>query len=150
MVVALALNLRYLPMGPDRPVRHFNTVSLVGDPACDPVGHPCGALTEALGVRLQLQPPVRPLRAFDAMLALSGPQGAAVDQVQLEFVMDGMEMGSNRYTMVRENEGHWRARVTLPICTTGRTDWWARVRVQSDQTLYRAQFPFQVATHASD
>lgn len=38
------------------------------------------------------------------------------------FQMQGMEMGMNRYRLVREG-GKWRARVMLPACIQGRRDW---------------------------
>lgn len=44
-------------------------------------------------------------------------------QVSAEFVMQGMEMGLNRYRLIAEKNGLWQARVTLPVCVSGRRDW---------------------------
>jgi hypothetical protein len=37
--------------------------------------------------------------------------------------MEGMDMGFNLYTLRADNQGVYRANVTLPICVTGRRDW---------------------------
>lgn len=44
-------------------------------------------------------------------------------EVSAEFVMQGMEMGLNRYRLIAEKDELWQARVTLPVCVSGRRDW---------------------------
>lgn len=44
-------------------------------------------------------------------------------QVYAEFVMQGMEMGLNRYRLKQAPNGEWGGRITLPVCVSGRRDW---------------------------
>ena len=68
-----------------------------------------------VGVRFSARP--APLEAF--VLSVRAP-GAA--RVSAEFQMVGMDMGFNRYDLRRAGEG-FAARITLPVCVSGRRDW---------------------------
>ncbi|CUA81565.1 MULTISPECIES: hypothetical protein [Gulbenkiania] len=56
-------------------------------------------------------------RPFEIVLTGAGGQAPSA-----EFSMQGMDMGFNRYRFVADGKV-WRARVTLPVCSTGRADW---------------------------
>ncbi len=57
------------------------------------------------------------LKTFD--LEVVAPVGA---EPYASFHMRGMEMGMNRYRMLRMGD-HWQANVMLPACVQGRRDW---------------------------
>ncbi|MCX7627975.1 MAG: hypothetical protein N2Z69_06125 [Methylophilaceae bacterium] len=63
------------------------------------------------------------MQPFD--LEVEAPEDAAV---HASFRMSGMDMGPNRYRLLREND-RWRARVLLPACVQGRRDWILRLEV---------------------
>lgn len=44
-------------------------------------------------------------------------------KVQASFTMEDMNMGFNLYTLRVDKDGLFRARVTLPVCVSGRRDW---------------------------
>jgi len=44
-------------------------------------------------------------------------------EVRASFSMEGMDMGFNLYTLRPDADGVFRARITLPVCVTGRRDW---------------------------
>lgn len=46
-----------------------------------------------------------------------------VDKAQASFAMVGMDMGFNLYSLRADGKGAYRARITLPMCVTGRMDW---------------------------
>lgn len=48
---------------------------------------------------------------------------ARADKVRASFTMEGMNMGFNLYTLRPDPAGVFRARVTLPVCVSGRRDW---------------------------
>ena len=58
------------------------------------------------------------LKPFD--LVVTAPTAQAVN---IELHMQGMEMGLNRYRLIRQANGEWRATITLPVCVSGRRDW---------------------------
>jgi hypothetical protein len=59
-----------------------------------------------------------PLKPF--ALSVAAP---AAQEVHVELHMQGMEMGLNRYRLIQQPNGEWRATVTLPACVAGRRDW---------------------------
>ena len=79
-----------------------------------------------------LTPPT-PLEAFD--LSLSAP-GAS--RISAEFQMNGMEMGFNRYDLRTSGNAVFTAKITLPVCVSGRHDWTMYLDV--DGTRYALPF----------
>lgn len=47
----------------------------------------------------------------------------AARKVIAEFAMVGMDMGLNRYGLQPAGDGSWQAKVTLPVCVAGGSDW---------------------------
>jgi hypothetical protein len=70
----------------------------------------------AVKVRFSVRP--TPLEAFQ--LSVDAP-GAT--RISAEFQMNGMEMGFNRYDLHPAGNGVFGAKVTLPVCVSGRRDW---------------------------
>jgi hypothetical protein len=110
------------------------------DPDCDPSQTLCSAGDDKRRLALRLQGPVTGLRPFRVELVAAGMK---VREVQLEFTMPDMDMGQNRYRLLPEGNG-WVGLVTLPICATGRSDWWVTVRVLGDEQQWEAGFPFEM------
>lgn len=79
-----------------------------------------------------LQSPA-PLQAFTMTLHAPGAR-----QVKAEFHMQGMEMGFNRYNFTTDKTGGFTARVTLPVCLSGRRDW--KLYLQIDAQSYEIPF----------
>lgn len=77
----------------------------------------------------------RPMQPFAT--AVEAPRAVAVGA---EFSMPGMDMLPNRYWLARTPDGHWGARVVLPVCVSGRTDWRLTLTVDGR----RASVPFTV------
>ena len=117
------------------------TVTLAAaDPECDPSLTLCTASLDNRRLALRLHGPVTGLRPFRVELVAAGMR---VREVQLEFTMPGMDMGQNRYRLLPEGNG-WVGLVTLPICATGRSDWWVTARVLGDEQQWEAGFPFEL------
>ena len=101
--------------------------------ACaDPV---IGCKFEHRGQTVQLRFSHSPMTLQPFTITLHAP-GAR--QVQAEFQMQGMEMGFNRYRFTADKTGIFTARVTLPVCVSGRRDW--RLDLQIDSQRYAIPF----------
>jgi hypothetical protein len=92
---------------------------------------PCADLAAGCGTRLHgrvvsvgLSGPVRPLQPFQVWVRAAGAR-----TVQARFTMQGMDMGFNVYTLRADGDGVFRARVTLPVCVSGRRDWIMAVEI---------------------
>ena len=59
--------------------------------------------------------------------------------------MVGMQMGLNRYRLLQGEEHAWYANVTLPVCSSGRSDWIAEFELTSGQQRFMFTAPFSLA-----
>ena len=110
-------------------------------PAAAAVTLPCADLAKGCGTRLNgravslgVSGPVQPLKPFQVWV-----QAAGARTVQASFTMQGMDMGFNLYTLRADKDGVFRARVTLPVCVSGRRDWIMAVQIEGGviQVLFR-------------
>lgn len=110
-VTLLVLGVRYLPGETAAPV-----LQAIG---CSDIVQGCAGA--GLTVRMDRVPQVmRPFR-----LTVTAP---AADTVDASFRMAGMEMGFNRYRLIKQagpaaEAAVWQAEVTLPVCVRNRRDW---------------------------
>lgn len=111
-------------------------------PTCSPVGGPCTVSDPPRMLALTLSGDVRPLRPFDLELRLPDAALPQAGPATVDFVMVGMDMGLNRYTLTRQADGSYRAKVILPVCSSGRSDWVAKVSAIVGQEMWTAEFPF--------
>lgn len=100
-------------------------------PCADPVAG-CAFSHQGRPARLVFSARPTPLEAFTVRIEAPGMQAA-----QAEFQMIGMDMGFNRYDF-RSAEGGFEARVTLPVCVSGRRDWVMQLTL--DGVPYRLEF----------
>jgi hypothetical protein len=77
----------------------------------------------------------RPLRPFDLEVAM------AAESIEASFQMQDMEMGFNRYRLLSE-AGKWHARIILPACIRGRSDWKLQLDVKTAAGDRRYQLRF--------
>lgn len=142
-LIALAIELWSLRPGADKAAQLATPMQIVAD--CDSAKQACAARGEDLEFELRLGPPVRPMEAFG--IQLRGLRGAldADAQITVEFQMRDMDMGLNRYRLEPAADGAWQGRAILPVCTTGRSDWIARVEIVQRGRRWTAELPFSVA-----
>ena len=113
--------------------------SMKHDP-CSPARSECAAFIDGHRLLLKFLQPPSALQAFDVQLTTEGldPQS-----VQLEFFMQGMDMGVNRYALQPVTRHNWQTKVTLPVCSLGRHDWVVRLKVNYKNTSWLADFSFE-------
>ena len=116
---------------------------------CSPVGGPCTVTVPPRSLALELNGDVRPLRPIELLLRLPDSALPSAGPASVDFVMVGMDMGLNRYTLTRQADGSYRAKIILPVCSTGRSDWVAKVSAVVGQEMWTAEFPFtaEPSTH---
>jgi O-antigen ligase len=118
----------------DRPLTVLSAL-----PGCD-LQQGCRAGEGSFAVELRFAAPPRAMKAFP--IALRVAAGEAVETVMISFAMRGMDMGLNRYRMVRGASNTWTADVTLPICVSGRSDWIAGVELVTARRRFQWDVPF--------
>jgi hypothetical protein len=105
---------------------------------------PCADITQSCGnERFTLQFSEAPQVMKPLHLNLHMNRAKAVKNIHVDFAMQSMEMGLNRYRLIQANQsGDWQAEVTLPICVQGRSDWNMLVEVEAGGKVQRFQLPF--------
>lgn len=104
----------------------------------------CTAAADGTRISLELGPGVPVMRPFAIRATASLPAGERPERVEVDFDMIGMDMGRNRYRLAQDADHVWQGVATLPVCTTGRSDWKAVVEIEADSgRRYRAVFPFE-------
>ncbi|WP_334108419.1 hypothetical protein [Methylobacillus sp.] len=89
--------------------------------ACEDIVQGCSQ--DGLTVQAMTAPKV--MHAFEMRVTV--PEASSV---QASFDMKSMQMGINRYRFQQQPDGSWRARVTLPVCVDGRSDWLMTIHVK--------------------
>lgn len=88
------------------------------------------------GAYIKFSSPVFPKQPFD-ILAENVPQN--VQSLTVSFSMKDMDMGFNRFKLVRQADGGWQARrIFLPVCVAGRHDYLADFNF--DGQVYQSEF----------
>jgi hypothetical protein len=78
----------------------------------------CAAQVGPHAVSVGVVGELRPLKPFQVWVKAAGARA-----VDASFTMVGMNMGLNQYRLRPDGAGVFRARVTLPICVSGRREW---------------------------
>lgn len=86
--------------------------------SCPDLTAGCRAELAGRTVELGIVGELKVLTPFEVWLKAPGARS-----VQASFTMEGMDMGFNLYTLRPDADGVFRARVTLPVCVSGRRDW---------------------------
>lgn len=111
-----------------RLVRHDQAMAV----DCPDIVAGCALPPADAQVRFDQQPDA--LRRFNIIVTWPGAA-----EVHASFQMRGMEMGLNRYRLIPDDAGHWRAEVMLPACIQGRKDWLLLLEANGN----RYQLPFR-------
>ncbi len=112
------------------------------DVDCNSAQAACVARGEEFAVELSLGPPVQPMQPFNIQLHVLQGQLSTAAQVELQFQMQDMDMGQNRYRLMADEQGAWRGTAVLPVCSRGRSDWVAKLDVQDGDRHWSAELPF--------
>lgn len=112
--------------------------------ACQPIEGNCVAKIEAGQLQWSVEKSIQYLKPFLNKIQLSNVQQNNVRQISIEFIMQGMQMAVNRSVFKKQSSGIWQAQSVLPICVSGRKDWLAIVRVESQQGVWQTGFQFQL------
>ena len=113
----------------------------LGSTACDAAQSSCLLSVQGRLLRLVLGPRVRPLERFKVRFSYEGIDERQVQSIEVAFRMRDMDMGRNVYRLQRVADA-WQADVILPVCSSGRRDWLAEVRVRADGAEIIGVFTF--------
>ena len=123
--------------------RQYSQVAITENSQTKPTAIVCPDIVQSCGnaqfsVRFKESPQVmKPLH-----LELLFLDGQTIQNIHAGFAMQGMEMGFNRYQLIKTAENKWVAEVTLPVCVQGRSDWEMTLMVEGAAQQSRFLVPF--------
>lgn len=111
---------------------------------CIPERSNCNATIDGGQLQWRIDAPIQYLKAFPNRIYLKNIADKDVRQISIDYVMIGMEMAANRSVFKRISSGVWQTESVIPICSSGRKDWVAVVRLQTRQGIWQTGFMFSV------
>ncbi len=126
------------------------TVSLSSSVSCDAAITACLLSDGQRLIGLHFPDGARYLKPFDVVVRIGGFDGEKIKKVTIEPGMRGMDMGANRFNLHLldnpQNSGmRFGGKIILPLCISGRNDWQASLRIETEKTIYESRFSFHVA-----
>ncbi len=113
------------------------------DIPCIDISQGCG--NSILRVVTDIKPQV--MKPFNLTLNLNG---SGADEIEVDFAMQEMAMGLNRYHLIARSANAWVAQVVLPVCVQGRSDWLMQISLNQESKRTRYQLKFQANPSLSD
>jgi hypothetical protein len=88
------------------------------------------------------------LKKFNVSVWTENKESADIESIQIDFKMKNMNMGVNRFMLEKINSENkrqqWQGKALLPICVTGRADWFAELEVVTKQSKFILTLPLFV------
>jgi hypothetical protein len=109
--------------------------------ACTDITQSCG--NAEFSVQFKEAPQV--MKPFHLELNGEHIQNVRIREIHASFAMKGMEMGFNRYQLIKVGQAEWKAEVTLPVCVQGRSDWEILLELDTEKGKQRFVVPFSAA-----
>lgn len=121
----------------------YEQISLLSKSGCDVTRTPCPAFDGNISILLTLGDMPVGLKSFPVDVLIEGLNQYEVKKVIVSFAMKNMFMGKQQKTL-KWNAAvkKWQGMAILPICSTGRRDWYVTVEVIVDGIIYLAGYNF--------
>jgi hypothetical protein len=101
--------------------------------SCTTLATGCTVHIDGREIQFGMMGETKPLAPFQIWVKAAGLRKA-----EARFTMEGMDMGFNLYTLRVDQQGVFRANVTLPVCVSGRREW--RMILDVDKTQLAVPF----------
>lgn len=115
---------------------------------CMPQERICNIKINDIEVSVSFEKEIFYLKPFKVSLFSENKNSNGIDAVYIDFKMRNMDMGVNRFllsgTDSKNNKQNWQGKALLPICVTGRADWYSELEIIIDKKKYIVSFPFTV------
>ncbi len=118
------------------------------DVNCNPAKTVCVAADQDYAITLYFPEQVHYLTPFRMLVTTKGFRNTAIEAVNVEYTMVGMDMGLNRFTLAsmidEKGKASYEGEGILPVCVSGRVDWLANVHIITAEKVYEAEFKLAV------
>ena len=125
------------------PMRSKNADVTLPVSSCNPALQPCkSTLPDGRTLDFSIEPrPVKPLQPLQLKVIAEGTEAKRID---IDFNGTDMDMGYNRVSLTRDQQG-FSGQAMLPVCVTGTMTWTATVLLTTPTQRIAVPFNFVVA-----
>lgn len=120
----------------------------ISDVKCNAQKKVCKIELEGLNIELSFDNNIYYLKPFNVFVWTEAK--THIKSIQVDFKMINMNMGVNRFSLRKtelENEKQkWQGKALLPVCVTGRADWFAELGIVTENVKYIISLPVSVQT----
>ena len=124
------------------------TVIKISYEDCKPQKQVCNVELGGIKLGILFDEDVFYLKPFNVSVLLDDNSSNKVESVYIDFKMKNMDMGINRFllsiTDTKNKKQSWQGKALVPICVTGRADWFSEVEVITNKVKYILTFPLFV------
>lgn len=108
----------------------------------------CKVEFEKFNIEISMDKNIYYLKKFNVDVWVENKEGTNIESIQIDFKMKDMNMGVNHFIlnkMKSENKKqNWQGNALLPVCVTGRADWFSELTIITKQNKYILEFPILV------
>ena len=107
----------------------------------------CNFNIDGLQLSISSDKAIQYLKPFLIVVNTSTSHNSNLKKIQIEFKMNGMDMGVNRFLLSKKNINNkesWQGKALLPICVTGRADWIAEFSLYIKDSIFILSLPISV------
>ena len=108
----------------------------------------CEAELNELNVKISFEKDIYYLQPFMISVLTENKASIEIESIHVDFKMEGMDLGLNRFRLSKVSYNNkkqkWTGKAILPICVTGRADWFSVIEVVTKQNKYLLSVPVLV------
>lgn len=130
---------------------HKNIVSLTVDGDCNIIEKGCLFSISNKQFQVLFVGTARTMKPFNILVQQNNFE--AEDETKLrgisvEFTMPSMNMGINRFKLIKKNETNiipkWQGKILLPVCVSKRVNWKMLVSIETEKDIFELNIPVKI------
>ena len=141
-IVIIFLNVMQVGENNDRPPIKISVVN------CNVQKKICKIELEQFNIEISMDKNIYYLKKFNVDIGVEIKEDTNIESIQIDFKMKNMNMGLNHFILNKiksdNKKQNWHGSALLPVCVTGRADWFSELNIVTKQNKYIIEFPILV------
>lgn len=141
-IVIIFLNVIQIGENNDRPPIKISVVN------CNVQQKICKIELEEFNIEISMDKNIYYLKKFNVNIWVESKEVTNIESIQIDFKMKNMNMGVNHFILNKiksdNKKQNWQGSALLPVCVTGRADWFSELNIVTKQNKYIIEFPILV------
>ena len=108
----------------------------------------CKLELDEFNIEISMNTNIFYLKKFNIDVWIESKGNTNIESIQADFIMKNMNMGVNHFILnkmeFKNKKQNWQGSALLPICVTGRADWFSELSIVTKKNKYIVEFPIIV------